>query len=345
MTDKNFFNVKREVRKDPRTWETVIIIRGLHGYGSFYDSQVSIRQFYGVSSELIDVFPYSNERKVAVFSPPVSLFVLEDMPINEADGLNDKLSSHGADERLEPDGFGPRDLEGLMNAMVYRANHLHKDPAHGDTQRYFHPYVVHHPSLNGPVFSELSTLTGRLISSWIATPHVQQEMAYCAEYFRERKRCFFCDTVREETLKQGKKSRIIYKDENAVAVIPYASSDPHVVQIIPSFHIREFLHLMPADLGGMIPALYHSLIQLLHDSQAQGPLPEVVNIAFHSAPVHPKREEAFKTSGLVADFYHGHFELSANKRIPRGLETYRIPFAGHNVRTVSPDDIAKRIRN
>lgn len=341
----NDFGIRREIRKDPETGETTIFLMGL-GIRRLYDSQVSVKPFDGEEPKEIGVYLQKHGANVRVLSPHVPLLILESPRTSEGEGtVYHRISSHGADERYDVDGFNSRNLEGMINTMVDRARKLRDDPTYGKTQRHVYPYVIYHPSLDAtPVFSELSPLAGRMLSSWEVAPRVLHGIRTASDFYRDNRKCMYCDMVANETLRERDgESRVIYADKSVIAFLAWAPAKTHEFYVIPREHFTEYTQLTPDLLSELMPALFHGLSQTKNDTEERGRRVEAINMAFHSGPHNGTVDSALTGNVPVSDSYHGHFKISTN-RIPRHLESYKIPFSGARVTTERPKDTARRIR-
>ena len=87
----------------------------------------------------------------------------------------------------------------------------------------------------------------QLIAMPIVPPLVQEEATAMNDYFSQHGTCPHCDVIAWE---KQQKVRVIFEDEQILAISPYAATYPYAVWLMPKSHTRTF--------GSMTSAQLHS---------------------------------------------------------------------------------------
>ena len=167
-------------------------------------------------------------------------------------------------------------------------------------------------------------------SQLIATPMVpmmvEQELEGALRHFRMKKRCIWCDIIRQEM--QGKArglGRLILGEGGFVALCPYAPRFPFETWILPESHRSSY----EDGLGSDTPALARVLGEVLRRmNQVLGD--PAWNLSLHSAPL--------KTPSL--DHFHWHLELIPKLTTMAGFEWG----TGFFINPTPPEEAAKYLR-
>ena len=132
-------------------------------------------------------------------------------------------------------------------------------------------------------------------SQLIATPivpiMVEEELEGAERHFRLKKRCIWCDIIRQERRAEG---RIILELDGFVALAPFAPRFPFETWILPATHRSSFEDTDPDELLALARLLGEILRRM---GKVLGDPP--YNFMLHSAPL--------RTSSL--DHFHWHLEI------------------------------------
>ena len=167
----------------------------------------------------------------------------------------------------------------------------------------------------------------QLIAMPFVPPRIEDEIQSSGRYFRARKRCVYCDVIKEETKGAGKNERIAYENKSIIAICPYASRYNFEVWLFPKFHKSSFKEFLPKDYADLADALLFILKRLKK-------LGLNYNYEIHYEPLTKSYKE--RDSGL-----HFHIEVLPRKQIWAGFELG----SGILVNNVSPETAAKFYRN
>ena len=150
----------------------------------------------------------------------------------EGVGLYDKVPPRGATELiiespehdLTPAAMDEARWEQVLWMYRDRLRDLKKDPAIRDiliTRRYRKPG------------SRITHPYSRVIAVPVIFDDVRRQLIHCREYFEYKRRCVFCDIVRQEIADEV---RVIRLTSHFVALAPYAARSPYEAWILPRQH-------------------------------------------------------------------------------------------------------------
>jgi UDPglucose--hexose-1-phosphate uridylyltransferase len=164
----------------------------------------------------------------------------------------------------------------------------------------------------------------QIIAVPIIPPSIAHSMAGASAYYREHKRCAHCAVIAYE---QDVKERIIFENEHALVVAPYASVDAFEFHIYPKKHVARLADTAPEALAGVVRALQiglRSLKKALHDPD--------YNLFLHTA--------ALKKDGGDGEYYHWHIEVFPKSNDLAGFELS----TGMVINPVAPEAVAELLR-
>ncbi len=164
-------------------------------------------------------------------------------------------------------------------------------------------------------------------SQLIATPivpiMVQEELAGGLQHLKIRKRCIWCDIVRQERQGGG---RIIADGEGFVALCPFAPRFPFETWILPAGHRSGYEETSPEELLPLA-RLVSRVLGRMARSLADPPF----NLMLHTAPLRAKN----------LDHFHWHLEIIPKLTRVAGFEWG----TGFFINPVPPEDAARHLRD
>ena len=166
----------------------------------------------------------------------------------------------------------------------------------------------------------------QLIATPIVPMMVEQELEGALRHFRMKKRCIWCDIIRQET--QGRArgiGRLILAEGGLVALCPYAPRFPFETWILPDTHHSSYEDPEGADLGALARVLGQVLRRM---NQVLGH--PAWNLSLHSAPL--------KTPTL--DHFHWHLEIIPKLTQVAGFEWG----TGFFINPTPPEEAARYLR-
>src|SRR5437660_1641221 len=150
----------------------------------------------------------------------------------EGVGLYDKVPPRGATELiiespehdLTPAAMDEARWEQVLWMYRDRLRDLKKDPAIRDiliTRRYRKPG------------SRITHPYSRVIAVPVIFDDVRRQLIHCREYFEYKRRCVFCDIIRQEVADE---ERLIRLTPHFALMVPYAARSPYEAWILPRRH-------------------------------------------------------------------------------------------------------------
>ncbi len=130
---------------------------------------------------------------------------------------------------------------------------------------------------------------------------IKYELSSAHEWFKDKERCIFCDTVRQEE-KQGK--RIVDVQGDYYALCPYASRVPFEVWLMHRRHNHLFEQPRPGSNRRQLAALLGRVLRRLEK------VAPAFHLVVHTSPnTKNKKGELAGYWKTLADDYHWHIEI------------------------------------
>jgi UDPglucose--hexose-1-phosphate uridylyltransferase len=255
-------------------------------------------------------------------------FRIEQRLVREGIGLYDRISARGASELIvESPGHG--DAPGTMREAQWeqvlwmygeRIRDLKRDLSIRDiliTRRHRAPGArITHP------YSRLTAIP-------IIFDDVRRKLRECREYYEYKRRCVYCDIIRQEVAAD---ERVIRQTEHFVVLSPYAPHAPLETWILPIRHHCAYEEALTAeaasDLAGLLSGYFRTLAGPLGDPPFE--------MTLYSAPNRFSKILPGEWATLAED-YHWHIEVVPNPHlIPR--------IGGIYVSDAFPEEAAETIR-
>ena len=246
----------------------------------------------------------------------------------EGVGLYDKVPPRGATELiiespehdLTPAGMDDPRWEQVLWMYRDRLRDLKKDPAIRDiliTRRYKKPG------------SRISHPYSRVVAVPVIFDDVRSQLIQCRDYYEYKRRCVFCDIIRQE-IADG--DRVIRLTPHFVALVPYAARAPYEAWILPRQHACAYEQAATpgavGDLAALLRGHFGTLARILGDPPFE--------MALFTAPNQAAKLLPGEWS-TIADDYHWHLEITPS---PDRLSL----IGGIHVNDLPPEEAASRLR-
>lgn len=155
-------------------------------------------------------------------------------------------------------------------------------------------------------------------------PNIITEELKCSEkYYRENKKCVFCDIIDEVI---SNKTLKLVENDSFIIYVPFSGIQPYEFIIIPKVHqsnINRMSELEINDLSEMLEWIFRRINKILGDVD--------FNIMVHSGPISQENIEN----------YHWHLKITVRLSYLAGQETDAII----RMRTTYPECIAEQFRS
>ena len=202
-----------------------------------------------------------------------------------------------------------------------RIRDLKRDPAVRDlliTRRYRHPGSrIAHP------YSRLTAIP-------IIFNEVRQKLIAARQYHEYKRRCVYCDIVRQEVARPDRVARL---SEHFAVLVPYAPPSPYGVWIVPRQHSCSFEESLSPETASDLARLLDGYFRLLAERFGDPPF----EMTLYTAPNQRAKvlPDEWQT---IADDYHWHLEVIQNP-------AHLINVGGIFVNTLPPEVAARQLND
>ncbi|MBI2446801.1 MAG: HIT domain-containing protein [Parcubacteria group bacterium] len=168
--------------------------------------------------------------------------------------------------------------------------------------------------------STVPHLHSQILALPIVPPDVSHSINGSRRYYHEYKKCIHCEMLRQEA---KDKKRIIYENNDAIVVIPFASKVNFETRIFPKKHSAYFERMSDSELLSFADAMrfvFFGLYKKLKDP--------AFNFFIHTAP-----------SGKNHDYNHYHWHMEI---LPKFETTGSVELGtGLSIISITPEEAAK----
>lgn len=272
--------------------------------------------------------PNSPGWQVRVIPEADPYFQVEWELVREGVGMYDKITPRGASELIiespshedTPATMGPDQLERVLWMYRDRLEDLKRDPKIRDiliTRRYRKPG------------SRLSHPYSRVTAIPVIFDDLRRELRESREYYQYKRRCLFCDILRQELADDD---GVVRLTPFFLVVVPYAARSPFETWVLPRQHACAFESLSPeaaADLARLLTGYFGVLASGLGNPSFE--------LSLHTAPNLQAKILQDEWATINED-YHWHLEI-----VVQPERANRV--GGIAVNEVPPEEAARRLRD
>ena len=169
----------------------------------------------------------------------------------------------------------------------------------------------------------------RLTAIPIMFDEVRRKLRQCRDYFEYKRRCVYCDILRDEV---SRGERLIRQTEHFAVIAPYAARSAFETWILPRRHGCSYedalTHESAADLSALLGGYFRTLSGALADPPFEMTLYTAPNIGAKILP---------GEWSTIAEDYHWHLEVSLHPH-------RRTRIGGIYVNETAPEEAAQRLR-
>lgn len=238
------------------------------------------------------------------------------------EGHFDKMSGVGVHEVIveSPDhemtmtNLAPVDFENVLRVFHQRLIELRND------RRL--KYVLIFKNEGESAGASLEHTHTQLIGLPIIPRTVKDEINGAKRHYELRDRCLFCDIIHQE---RGDGRRVIYENNDYIALAPYAPRSPFETWILPREHASSYGPINGGDFSGLRDVMQTILKKLdrIFDMPAY-------NFMLHTSPF----------NDLDNEYYHWHIELMPKLTKIAGFEWG----SGFYINPTPPEEAARFMR-
>jgi UDPglucose--hexose-1-phosphate uridylyltransferase len=263
---------------------------------------------------------------------PRPIYRIEGEPGRLPEGIYDKMGALGAhevvvetpihDRRLSQ--FSDEEIERVLWVWASRTADLKKDPRF--------KYVSVFKNQGPQAGEEWPHAHSEIAATMFVPRRLKYELAAAHEWYRDKERCIFCDTVRQEE-RQGK--RIVDVQGDYYALCPYASRVPYEVWLVHRRHNHLFEQPRPGSNRRQLAALLGRVLRRLEK------IAPAYHLVVHTAPnTRSKKGELAGYWKTLAEDFHWHIEILPI--VEKTSKSYSIKEVYFN--TVFPEAAAAELR-
>ena len=319
-----------ELRKDPVTQAWVVIGQREPLGERSTDCPLEPDKIEGKPTILS--WPQEGPWQIRVLPHPRPIYRIEGEAGRLPDGIYDKMGALGAhevvvetpkhDRRLSQ--FSDEEIESVLWVWASRTADLKRDPRF--------KYVSVFKNQGPQAGEEWPHAHSEIAATMFVPRRLKYELAAAHEWFREKERCIFCDTVRQEE-RNGK--RIVDVQGDYYALCPYASRVPYEVWLVHRRHNHLFEQPRPGSNRRQLAALLGRVLRRLEK------LAPDYHLVVHTAPnTRSKKGELAGYWKTLAEDFHWHIEILPI--VEKTSKSYSIKEVYFN--TVFPEAAAAELR-
>ncbi|PYM93669.1 MAG: galactose-1-phosphate uridylyltransferase [Candidatus Rokuibacteriota bacterium] len=241
---------------------------------------------------------------VRVVPEPDAYFRIEWELVREGVGMFDMINPRGASELVVESPrhddtlatMEPHHVESVLWMYRDRLVDLKRDGQIRDilvSRRHKKPGVApHHP------YSRVTAIP-------IVFDEMRRELREAREYYQYKRRCLYCDIVRQEI---GAEERVVRLTAAFAAIVPYAPRVPHETWVVPRQHDCSFEEALKgetaADLARLLSDYFRTLEREFGDPGYE--------LVLHTAP--NLRSRILQGDwATIRDDYHWHIEITPER--------------------------------
>ncbi len=238
------------------------------------------------------------------------------------EGLYDRMSGIGAHEVIIETPEHGASLATLGEVAVADVLWAYRERMRDLAKDSRFQYVMVFKNHGEPAGASLEHPHSQLIATPIVPSMVAEELEGAERHYRLKKRCIWCDVIRQERRSGG---RIILERDGVLALAPFAPRFPFETWILPSAHRSGFEETDVRELGplaGLLREILRRMGRVLGDPP--------FNFMLHSAPLRAG----------VLDHFHWHLEIIPKLSRVAGFEWG----TGFFINPVPPEEAARYLR-
>ncbi len=246
-------------------------------------------------------------------------------------GMFDRLAGIGAHEVIVETPDHALELVDLPEPHIADVLRVYRDRMRdlGGDDRF--KYVLIFKNQGYLAGATLTHAHSQLIATPVTPKRVKEELAGALRYYDFKRRCVFCDILRQET--RMTRERIVFENDAFVVLSPFAARVSYETWILPKAHNCDYTNITEPEFALLAQALKDILLKMrtaLNDPP--------FNYLIHTAPFRRPHTGYWVT---IAQDFHWHLEIIPRLTRPAGFEEG----SGFYINPVTPEDAAEVLRN
>jgi UDPglucose--hexose-1-phosphate uridylyltransferase len=233
---------------------------------------------------------------------PSPLYRIEGEPQRRAEGIYDVMNTVGAHEVLVQSIRHDIELWQSSDAEVAQFLTLAAQRIQDLKQDLRFKYVTVYKNYGAPAGQEFDHPVSQLTATTFVPRRVLYELRACRDYYADKERCVFCDTLNQE-MKNG--ARIVEARTDYVALCPFASRVPYEMWVMPRKHESSFERTVMSKTGNI-----NELAGVLRRTlQRVNSVAESFHMVLHTVPNTYQKSNILQYWKTVDEDYHWHIEV------------------------------------
>ena len=325
--------MKGELRKDPATGKWVLVRRpGVRPWDEREGCPFCPGNERLTPAEIAAYRPAGSRAnepgwQVRVIPEGDPYFMIEEELVREGVGMFDRISNRGASEIIIEDPRHDVTLSTMDEDQIVRVLSMYRDRIH-DLKRDGKIRNVVVTRRHGKAGARIRHPYSRILATPIIFDDIRAELTQAREYYGYKRRCVYCDVVREEL---ASADRVVRTTGEFVAFVPYAARAPYELRVVPRRHACAFEDLsggQAADLARLLRDLMIVVTKALGDPPYE--------LMLHTAPNLQVKVVQGEWDTVARD-YHWHLEITPGPDRRSGV-------AGIAVNETMPEEAARFLR-
>lgn len=288
-----------ELRKDPITRSWVIVgddaeKPGQPGYCPFCPGSPHAPQMIASLN--------TGAGAVTAMVHPSPLYRIEGEPQRRSEGIYDAMNTVGAHEVLVQSVRHDMELWQSSDAEISQFLLLAAQRIQDLKNDLRFKYVTLFKNYGAPAGQDFSHPVSEITATTFVPRRVLYELRASRDYYLEKERCVFCDTLNQELREPV---RIVESLGGYVALCPFAARVPYETWIMPRKHESSFERSIlsrPAQLAELSALIRRSLQRVMS-------IAEAFHMVLHTVPNTYQKSNILQYWKTVDEDYHWHIEI------------------------------------
>jgi UDPglucose--hexose-1-phosphate uridylyltransferase len=198
--------------------------------------------------------------RVRVLANKFPVLRIEGKLAREGVGMFDMLSGIGAHEVIVETPDHALELADLPETHIGDVISIYRDRMAdlGGDDRF--KYVLIFKNQGYEAGATLDHAHSQLIATPVTPKRVKEELVGAQRYYEFKRRCVFCDIIRQET--RLTTERLVLENEGFVVISPFAARVPYETWIIPKQHNCDFVATTASERMDLANILKQTLLQM-----------------------------------------------------------------------------------
>jgi len=288
-----------ELRKDPITRSWVIVgdetEKPAHaGYCPFCPGSPQAPQTIATMN--------AGAGAVSAMVHPSPLYRIEGEPSRRSEGVYDAMNMVGAHEVLVQSVRHDIELWQSSDAEISQFLLLAAQRIQDLKHDLRFKYVTFFKNYGAPAGQDFSHPVSEITATTFVPRRVLYELRASRDYYLEKERCVFCDTLNQE---MRENLRIVETFGGYVALCPFAARVPYEIWVMPRRHESSFERSVtsrPAHLAELSALIRRTLQRVMS-------IGEAFHMVLHTVPNTYQKSNILQYWKTVDEDYHWHFEI------------------------------------